>query len=124
MIDFNSTNVFKLQKTKGFTTKSLIEPLMISREEFISEYKGMRDFIVFTNKRIIAVNIRGMTGKKRGFTSLPYSRIQAYSVSTGGILDFDSELELYFSALGKVIFEFSGINDIIKIGKLIGEHIL
>jgi hypothetical protein len=30
----------------------------------------VRDFVVFTNKRLIAVNVQGMTGKKRDFTSL------------------------------------------------------
>lgn len=124
MIDFKNGSFFKLKKTTGFTNEALIAPLLIAGETFISEYQTIRDFVVFTNKRIIAVNIQGITGKKKDFSSLPYSKIQAFSVETAGTLDLDSELELYFSGLGLVKFEFSGSNDIIQIGKIIGEYIL
>ncbi|MBR5799883.1 MAG: PH domain-containing protein, partial [Lachnospiraceae bacterium] len=43
---------------------------------------------------------------------------------TVGVIDLDSELELYFSGLGRVKFEFSGSNDIVKIGQLISGFIL
>ena len=55
---------------------------------------------------------------------MPYSKIQVYSVETSGVIDLDSELELYFSGLGKVTFEFTGESDIVKIGQMIGEKIL
>ena len=84
----------------------------------------MRDFIVFTNKRIIAVNIQGMTGKKRDFTSLPYSKIQAFSIESAGTFDLDAELEVWFSGLGKVKFEFKGNADLAYINKLVGTYVL
>lgn len=124
MIDFKNSSVFKLKKTKGFTNEAMIAPLMIHGEEFIGEYQALRDFVVFTNKRLIAVNVQGITGKKKDFTSLPYSKIQAFSVETSGTFDIDSELELYFSALGKVKLEFTGESDILKIGRIISEAIL
>lgn len=84
----------------------------------------MRDYCVFTNKRVIAVNVQGMTGKRKDFTSLPYSKVSAYSVETAGVLDLDSELEMYFSGLGKVKFEFSGQSNIVQIGQVISSYIL
>ena len=84
----------------------------------------MRDYVVFTSKRIISVNVQGMTGKKKDFTSMPYSKIQVFSVETAGVLDLDSELEIYFSGLGKVRFEFSGASDIIQIGQIIASYAL
>lgn len=69
--------------------------MLINGEEIIGSYKAMRDYCVFTNKRVIAVNVQGMTGKKKDFTSLPYSKVSAYSVETAGVLDLDSELEMY-----------------------------
>ena len=80
--------------------------------------------LFFINKRIISVNVQGLTGKKKDFTTLPYSKIQAFSVETSGVLDLDSELELYFSGLGKVKFEFTSGSDIVTLGKLISEKIL
>ena len=75
---------------------------MIPGEEIIGCYKGLRDYVTFTNKRVIAVNVQGMTGKKKDFTTLPYSKIQAFSIETSGVFDLDSELELHFSGLGLV----------------------
>ncbi len=124
MIDFKNGSVFKLKATNGFLNQDMVLPLFIKGEQFIGEYQAVRDFIVFTDKRIIAVNVQGITGKKKEFSSLPYSKIQAFSVETAGTFDLDSELELYFSGLGKVKFEFSGKNNIIAIGRIISDKIL
>lgn len=124
MIDFKNGVVFKLTKCTKPIHIDLIQPILVSGEQVISEYITIRDFVVFTNKRIIAVNVQGLSGKKKDFTSLPYSKIQAFSIETAGVLDLDSELELYFSGLGKVKFAISGRNDIAEIGKHISEMIL
>lgn len=124
MIDFKNGSVFKLKKTGSFSNEKIISPLLVTGEEFIGEYQALRDFVVFTNKRVISVNVQGVTGKKKDFTSLPYSKIQLFSVETSGVLDMDSELELYFSSAGKIKFEFTGNSDIVRIGKAIGEYVL
>jgi hypothetical protein len=124
MIDFKSESVFKLKKVDENSVIKNIEPLFVSGETLIGVYKGARDYVAFTNKRAIAVNVQGITGKKQDFSSLPYSKVQVFSVETAGVLDRDSELELYYSAVGKVKFEFSGNSDIVAIGKIIGEYIL
>ena len=123
MIDFDNGSVIKL-KQASFDSADEILPLLIDGEKVVSSYKGIRDFVAFTTHRIISVNVQGITGKKKDFTSMPYSRIQTFSVETSGVLDLDSELELYFSGLGKLKFEFTGRSDIVEIGRLIGEKIL
>ena len=60
------------------------------------------DSVIFTNKRLIAINVQGLTGKKRDYSSLPYSKIQAWSIETAGRFDLHDELELWFLGLGKV----------------------
>lgn len=72
----------------------------------------------------IAVNIQGLTGKKKDYTSLPYSKISVFSVETAGVFDLDSELEMYFSGLGKVRFEFTDASDVVEIGKVIEMYAL
>ncbi len=124
MIDFKNGSIFKLRKTGGFSNEKLVAPLFVSGEQFLGEYQALRDFVIFTNKRAIAVNVQGMTGKKKDFTSLPYSKVQLFSIETSGVLDLDSELELYFSGVGKITFEFTGESDIVTIGKAIGEYVL
>lgn len=122
MIDFKNGSFFKLKKMDSAANE--IMQLLIPGETVIGSYKGIRDSVTFTNKRVIAVNVQGMTGKKKDYTSLPYSKVQAFSVETAGVFDLDSELELWFSGIGLVKFEFTGTSDIVKIGQAIGSFVL
>lgn len=124
MIDFNNSAFFKLKKVANNTMAGAISGILIPGENIIGTYKGVRDYVVFTDKRVISVNVQGLTGKKQDFTSMPYSKITVFSVETAGTLDLDSELEMYFSGVGKVKFEFSGNCDIAEIGRTIGGFVL
>ena len=124
MIDFNNASFFKLKLISNAIYLSQVGPMLIPGEEIVSSYQGIRDGVVFTNKRIIAINVQGITGKKKDFTSLPYSKIQAFAVETAGVLDLDSELELWFSGMGKVKFAFVSRADITTICKFISQHVL
>lgn len=124
MIDFQNGGIFKLKAIDPQSVVREITPLLVPNESVLSAYKGMRDFVVFTDKRVIAVNVQGMTGKKKDFTSLPYSKVQAFSVETSGVFDMDSELEMYFSSIGKVKFEFTGNSNVVQIGQIIGMYVL
>jgi hypothetical protein len=122
MIDFQNSGFFKLRHNEEYA--GAVTDLLIDDEVVIGSFKALRDGVVFTNKRIIAINVQGITGKKKDFTSLPYSKITAFSVETAGSFDFDAELDLWFSGLGKVRFEFTGQTNIIEISRLIAHHSL
>jgi hypothetical protein len=77
MIDFNNKGFFKLKQNDEYAER--VSALLLDSEKIIGSYKSMRDGVVFTNKRIIAVNVQGLTGSKKDFTSLPYKNIVAYS---------------------------------------------
>lgn len=124
MIDFNNASFIKLNMVGNDAFSSQIMPILIDGETILSSYKGIRDGVVFTNKRIIAVNVQGITGKKKDFTSMPYSKIQVYSVETSGVFDMDSELELWFSGVGKVKFEFTSNSNVSEICKSISNFVL
>ena len=111
MIDFTNKSVIKLSMDKNPKEKDVLE-LLAPGEQVVSSYSSMRDYVVFTNKRVISVNVQGLTGKKKDFTSLPYSKVQAFSIETAGHFDLDSELQLVFSSLGTVIFEFTGASNV------------
>ncbi|WP_342214921.1 PH domain-containing protein [Pseudomonas sp. TH41] len=78
MIDFNNKGFFKLKQNEEYAER--VSALLLEGEQVIDSYKSMRDGVVFTNKRIIAVNVQGLTGSKKDFMSLPYKNIIAYSV--------------------------------------------
>ena len=124
MIDFQNASFIKMHETDKSEYNSLIDPLLIEDEEIVRTFKAMRDGVVFTNKRILSINVQGLTGKKKDFTSLPYNKIQSFSVETAGLLDLDSELDLWFSGLGKVKFEFTRDVNVPKISQFIASKLL
>lgn len=124
MIDFNNATFLKLRPVGNSTFSSIISLMFVYGEEIIGTYQSIRDGVVFTNKRIIVINVQGITGKKKDYTSLPYTKIQAYSVETAGVLDLDSELVLWFSGLGKIKLEFVANANVAEICKMISEKVL
>ncbi|GAB2965730.1 PH domain-containing protein [Saccharothrix stipae] len=124
VIDFEKQSVFKLAPCAPEDIASQVSPILIQGEQIVSSFKTVRDFVVFTNKRVIAVNVQGMTGRKKDFTSLPYSRVQAFSIETAGTFDMDAELDLWFSGLGQVRLEFKGHADVRLLGQIIATFIL
>lgn len=124
MIDFQNATFLKLRPVADNTFASSILPMFVLGEEIICSFQSIRDGVVFTNKRIFAINVQGITGKKKDFTSLPYSKIQAFSVETAGVLDLDSELELWFSGMGRIKFEFVSRADVSGICRIISGFVL
>lgn len=122
MIDFKNGLVIKMALMN--TIPEDLGAILLQGEQVIGVYGGLRDYVAFTDKRIISVNVQGFTGKKKDYTTLPYSKIQAFSVETAGTFDLDCELELYFSGLGKVKFEFTGRSNIVAIGRTISSYVL
>ncbi len=123
MIDFKNAKFFKLSKGKIGDFEKLLLPLFVEDEVIIESFKGMRDGVVFTNKRLIAINVQGFTGSKKDFTSIPYSKIQLFSVETAGTFDMDSELVLYLSGAGAIKFEFTHNSNVTEICKIISDRI-
>ena len=123
MIDFKNPEFLKL-KPVGPDDYPLVKNILIEGEYILLATKSVRDGVVFTNKRVVSVNVQGITGKKVDYTSLPYSKVSAFSVETAGVLDLDSELEMWFAGLGKVRFEFISKADITGICRMISAHIL
>ena len=124
MIDFQTDTVFKLKQVDITDGEKLVDALLTEGERVLSAYREIRDMVVFTNKRVIAVNIQKLTGKKKDFTSLPYSKISVFSVETAGVMDLDSELDFWYSGLGHVRFEFTGKSNIVEIGRTIATYAL
>lgn len=124
MIDFQNASFMKLKPVPDSNFDSVISPMFIEGETILGTFQSIRDGVVFTNKRIITINVQGLTGKKKDFTSLPYSKIQSYSVETAGVLDLDSEVELWFSGMGKIKLEFVAKADVSGICRTISSFVL
>ena len=125
-VSFNSESVFNLKPIPLSEIQSDVRGLLVQGEECVQAFKTVRDQLVFTNKRIISVDIQGITGKRKSFARMPYAKVQYFSVQTPGFLELipDSELFLMFSNGATAKFEFKGNTDIGQLGRLISEYIL
>ena len=125
-INFNRESVFDLRPINISEVRNDIYGLLLEDEEILSAFKTVRDQLVFTTKRIISIDVQGITGKRKSFSSMPYSKIQFFSIQTPGFIELvpDSELFLMFSNGFNAKFEFKGGVDIGQIGRMISEFVL
>jgi hypothetical protein len=71
-------------------------PILLANETVQIAFQSGRDTKAFTDKRLLLVNVKGITGKKIEFTTILWSCVHAYSVQTAGrFLDRDTEMALY-----------------------------
>jgi hypothetical protein len=124
MIDFKSKGFLKLKPIDSSKVRETIQQMLLDEEKVFTAFQAGRDQLVFTTKRIVAANVQGLTGSKVNYTSIPYSKIQAFSVETAGALDRDCELEIYISSIGKIRFELTSGFDIVSFNKLISQFVL
>jgi hypothetical protein len=60
--------------------------LLIDNEEIELGFTLLRDTFIFTSKRLIIVDIQGLTGSKTEYVSVAYKSISRFSVETAGTL--------------------------------------
>lgn len=124
MIDFKNSQLFKLSLVPTNQFSDILAPILLKDERILRAYQTVRDGVVFTDLRIITINVQGASGKKIDVSSLPYKSIRAFSVESTGTLDSDCELEIYVSSVGNIKFDFEGKADIELICKMISTNCL
>ena len=80
MINFNKDSVFDLKPISTAEVRDEVNGLLIGGEEIACAFKTIRDQLIFTNKRIISVDVQGITGKRKSFSSMPYSKVQFFAI--------------------------------------------
>jgi hypothetical protein len=72
-------------------------PVLAPGERVEHAYQVLRDYFVFTERRLVLVNKQGITGSKVEYHSIPYRSITHFSVETAGHFDLDAELKIWLS---------------------------
>ena len=72
--------------------------LLVESEVIELGFMLLRDTFVFTNKRLILIDVQGLTGSKVEYKSFPYKNISRYSLETAGTFDLDAELKIWISS--------------------------
>lgn len=100
-------------------------PILFEGEEIVSGFKVLRDKWVFTNKRLIMVDIQGITGKKKSYHSIPYKSITHFEVETAGTFDADCELKIWVSGTPEPYeYELNHKIDVVGIQKSLAYHMM
>ncbi|MDO4377800.1 MAG: PH domain-containing protein [Erysipelotrichia bacterium] len=125
-INFNQNSSFSLKQIDVASVKNEVKDLLIDSEEAVMAFQTVRDQLIFTDKRIISVDVQGFIGAKKTFCSMPYSNIQYFAVQTAGFgeLKPDNKLILTFSNSFTAEFNFKDKVDIGLIGRTISKYLL
>ena len=120
-VDFSFMN---LKEIVSDAVRPEVRDLMANGETVVSAFKTVRDQVIFTNKRIFVVNVKGISGKKVAYFSYPYSKIQFFGIETAGLLDIDSELIVTFSNGVVLGFDFKSNVNIKQLSQIMAQYIL
>lgn len=71
-------------------------PILQGSEMVEMAFKGRRDLVMFTTKRLLFVDMKGFTGQKVNYISVPWTTVQCFGVrSAGSWMDKDSEMFIW-----------------------------
>lgn len=88
-------------------------------------YQLIRDYFVFTDKRLVLVDKQGLTGSKAEYHSIPYRSITHFSIETGGTLDLDAELKIWISGTpAPVLKQFNKRLSIYEVQAVLASYVL
>lgn len=67
-------------------------PILLSQEMCERVYRSGRDLFVYTNLRLLLIDVQGIMGKKVKYLSVPLKWVKTFVVETAGLLDRDAEV--------------------------------
>ena len=125
-INFNKDSVFNLKPLPRQELDDGILDLLVDGERIVTAFKTVRDQLIFTNKRIVSIDIQVLTGTRKSYSTLPYSKVQFFTIQTPGLAEIvpDSELYIMFTNGFTATFEFKGEVNIGAIGKMLSNYVL
>jgi len=100
--------------------------LLGQNEQVVQAYQWIRDLMIFTDYRLIMVDIQGATGKKVNYHSVPYKSIRHFEVESAGHFDLEAELKIWVADMGTtpLVKTFSKDADVYKVQALLAECIV
>lgn len=101
-----------------------ISKVLAEGERVEHAYKLIRDFFVFTNKRLILVDKQGITTRKMEYQSIPYRSIVRFSIETAGTFDLEAELKIWLSSTPEPISKtFNKSLDIFEVQAVLASYV-
>jgi hypothetical protein len=100
-------------------------PILCSGEQIVAAFEVIRDKWIFTNKRLILLDIQGLSGRKREYHTIPYRSIDHFSIETAGTFDDDSEIKIWVKGMREpLVKELNRKINVIRLQQLLAEFML
>ncbi|REG88291.1 PH domain-containing protein [Algoriphagus antarcticus] len=100
--------------------------LIADGEQIELGFQLIRDTFMFTNRRLILIDVQGLTGSKVEYKSMPYKSISRFSLETAGTFDLDAELKIWISSenLPSVSKRFNKSIDVYEVQKYLAGKVM
>lgn len=79
---------------------------LFTEEEVIGCFKGLRDLVIFTDVRMVSIDVMGITGKKKIITTIPYNHICELTIETPGYVHLDTDMFIETTSGTSMAFSF------------------
>jgi hypothetical protein len=102
--------------------KEELKNYISDNEKVMISYKSQRDIVIFTDKRIVLIDKKGIRGFRRTIYSLPYTSISSYQLD---VRKFDSKLSIIMDSAHMVMMNFTkgiSLEEVYFIYKHIAEN--
>ena len=103
-------------------------PVLLDNETVELAFQAGRDSTVFTDKRLLIIDVKGLLGKKIEFRTVKWSALSGFSVQTAGaFFDRDTEMMLFTNIMtaGKIQQDFrKGGADVMAVQKYLANRLL
>mmetsp|Transcript_55763 Transcript_55763/g.125950 ORF Transcript_55763/g.125950 Transcript_55763/m.125950 type:complete len:821 (-) Transcript_55763:52-2514(-) len=101
--------------------------LLGDTERVLMAFRVGRDTTLLTSRRLIRIDVMGITGRSINFLTIPYEAMQAYMVRTAGYFDLDAEMRIWTDIPGLPDFKYelrAGKADVKKLQGLLTDKVL
>lgn len=99
--------------------------LLVDGEIIEAGFSVLRDTFLFTNKRVIIVDVQGISGQQIEYLSIPYGKITKFSIQTGASFDLNAELKIWTgSETVPLEKRFNKETNVYEVQKVLARHIL
>jgi len=96
---------------------------LLAEEIVIYAFKTIRDFIVFTNWRLLYINVQGLTGSKKSYLTIPYRSITSFAIESAGTFDLDAEIKIALSGMSPIEFKIGRNSDVRGLQTLLAQKL-
>lgn len=123
MINYARVNFVGLKSSDEF--RSTIEKFLAEGETLVALYSNKHDGVAFTGRRLIIFISDGVGDRKMTLDSIPYSRINLYSVTAvGAKLKKGTVMEIAVNEIPEIKLKFAQGTNVPELNRIISNYIV